>query len=92
MAGRQIEVSELFPLNDRAELIAHLVSFDWDWTTPADVVMKCGACEVRLVQIGTGTMKGVPVLRLRAHDGWENVTSFLRCTETQGPEPMWILR
>lgn len=83
--SREIPVSKLFVLEQDHQILAHLQSFEWDFT-PGDVRLRCGDEAVAFRQVGSGNHEGNAVVSLRPIGSWEDAAAYVLRLQRQSGE------
>ena len=71
MPPHSVAVTNLFIVEQREEIIAHLRSFDWD-SQAGPVRLRPGDDVLSLRQVGSGNHEGHAVVILRALGSWDD--------------------
>lgn len=80
-----MRVKRLFVMETDKSLIAHLESFEWDFTLGRAVELDVRGVRIAARQVGSGNHQGVPVLLLKPSLDWNDVMVALRGLP-EGPE------
>lgn len=79
MTQRTIEVTALFPLVDRQELVCHMGSYGWDTAEFGPVDLRCEGISIRMRLVGIGDAHGVLAIWLAPADTrWPTVEEVVR--------------
>lgn len=71
------KIKLIFPIIDKNILMAHLNSFEWDFTHFGDVYLFINEEKILMKCIACGNVKGDPVLQLQSKDPkYLNVSSI----------------
>ena len=77
MEHRALVIDAIYSVADRQEVLAHLSSFDWDFS-PGDVTVRCGKEELLARQVGSGNHEGRAVVVLHPLDSWAKAALFVQ--------------
>lgn len=77
MSTRILTVEKLFLLERDQHIVAHLQSFDWDFS-PGVVRILCGEEALACRQIGSGNHEGHAVVVLSPNGSWEDAAAYIR--------------
>jgi hypothetical protein len=70
-------VTRLFPWSERKLLIAHLASFNWDFSLGKAVRLVQGTIEIHATQIGSGNHEGHATITLTFDGNWGEIQSVI---------------
>lgn len=87
-----VRVSAVFPLTDKQWLLAHLSSFEWDFSSYGPVYLCLNDKKVLMRYIGFGNHNGIPVVTLvPADENFPTVQDVLRVLG-ESPHQMYLKR
>lgn len=77
-------ITRLFLWSDRKLVIAHLASFDWDFSLGRGVKLVQGDAEIEARQIGAGNHEGHAAITLTLEGDWDEMKAALQKMEASG--------
>lgn len=77
-------ITRLFPWPDRKLVIAHLASFDWDFTPGRAVRLVQGDAQIQARQIGSGNHEGHAAITLKLEGQWDPMMALLQKLKASG--------
>jgi hypothetical protein len=77
VSTRTLAVERLFLLERDQQIVAHLQSFDWDFS-PGVVRIVCGEEALACRQVASGNHEGNAVVALSPNGSWEDAAAYVR--------------